>query len=314
MVFEKSEHRLFFDEVFGIPEIDIVMDGKIDVTENGAASGVINLTSNDINLNGQLSIKNGLLTYTDSEANIQVDVYNLEAVHLNSGVHLSYKEASTKLFASIKSKKELSGEEKALLSILSLSSTDQFLVNRERAKRIGSSQDIDNMELRRNCNWYDHVVAGAVASAVAGVFGSSCVALGAGCAGVTVLTLGGFSVPCFVVAGLCATGAVASWDSTYEYLLDNWLCEPTTCLFQPPQLVWSNATYNNTVRLNWSSVSGAQRYQVVQWVGYWTSLGETTNTSITINGLASGGVYYFGVRTICNNTATNDASWTTVFN
>jgi len=318
MIFEKFEKRIFFDEVFNIPEVKVVLNGKINVTENGTASGMTKLTSDAIKLDGQLSIERGIFTYNDSEVSIQINPFEFKFVHLNSSKQNSYEEISKELFVSLKSGRELSGEEKAVFSILSLSSTDQFLVNRGHAKRKISSQDIGNPKLRRDCSWWDKVVAGAIATALTATTGSGCAAAIAACAGGTVITLGGFAVPCIAIAGICGTTWGITWVMTYDWLLDNWLCEPcepTTCLHQPPQVVYTNsAPVNNVVELSWFSVDGAQRYQVVQWVGYWVTLAETSNTSINIGGLAPGATYYFGVRTVCNDIATSDVTWTTVFN
>ena len=305
--FENFQHKTFkFDEHVK-PQI-ITLNGNLDLTNEKYPSGKLNISSIDLELDAQLRIDNGIFYYQDTDSKLWIDPFNIEVIHQTDGGQIDFFNTSDNLLNALNNDQVLNSAQKAVLSMIALGSTDQFLIARDRIKQNNGLKSI-------SCSWYDYFIAGAVAAPIALAAAAGCSALTASCAGVTAITLGGFSVPCAVLITGCYGGAIFSTAGAYSYVLNNWLCDVITCVFQSPSPVWSGNPSNNSVRLNWQARSGADRYQVVQWTNSgWLPLVETTSTYRYLNNMTPGVTYYFGVRTVCGNTATYHPNWTTVFN
>ena len=272
-------------------------------------TGSLKISAASLGLEGVLSINDGKFYYKDNGGDLWIDPINMEKLHLPNGDPLDYFETYASMIEALQNGVALNSAQKAVLSMVAFGSTDQFLIARDQSKN-----GIENRAI--SCSWYDNFIAGIIATPIAIAAAAGCASLTAGCTVGGTLTFGGIAVPCVILIGGCAGGGFATVAGVYSYVRTNWLCDVITCVFQRPSNCWTNAApANNRVRLYWSAVSGADGYQVVMWLnGGWHPLTTTSNTNQLISGMTPGVVYYFGARTICNNTATTDATWTTVLN
>ncbi|MEL6987418.1 MAG: fibronectin type III domain-containing protein [Bacteroidota bacterium] len=303
--YENYQHSIFRND-FTIRDYKLTFDGALLVADMNVPSGTLTVTNQALNIDGRLTSGDGKFYYHDDAGSVWMDPNDMTSIHVDDQ-RMDHFEVAKEMLDLLQKEQALQLQHKAALSLLGFGTTDQFLIAREQSK---FSNDLKSYD----CSWYDNFIAGLIAAPIAVAAAAGCTALTAGCTVGGTLTFGGVAVPCFVLIGGCYGGAFFSVAGAYNYVRENWLCDPITCVFQPPSLVWAGNTVNGRVQLNWSSVQGAQRYQIVQWYnGQWNYMAETSNTSININGLLPGYVYYFGVRTVCNNTATAGVTWTTVF-
>ena len=316
MIFKGEERNMFGEGNFDFEHKEsMVLEGTLQVSDAGEVSGQLEVSSTSNNTKGTLELNRGLFIYKNELGIIQYNPFDGAELSRGDGQILDFGEIVERY--SKLSKSDVSDyplEVQFLTAFMTVTTTNSWSANTQFAKVRSLKDSSTGSSLKSNCTWWDRTRAGAVATVLSAGPASVCASLIGVCAAATTVTLGWVVVPCVVAVGFCGATVGFSWTATYEYMLDNWLCPPALCYHTPPNIVYTaSSPVNNRVTLQWTSVSGAQSYQVVQDVGYPYPLATTSGTSMTISGMGSGW-YRFGVRTICNNTVSGGITWHWVYN
>lgn len=105
---------------------------------------------------------------------------------------------------------------RASLAFAALSSTSQWECNVEAALAASPLDGVAGQGFWCKCTAY------GAATIIAGIAAAGCFALTGGCAVGTAVTIGGMSVPCVVLVGLCGAAGFAGTAAAYEAVLALW--------------------------------------------------------------------------------------------